>query len=146
MFSNNRDSMRQVFIDAWRKSRDNAPMQPLEQLVAEVVRKHPEYHRLLEADGKALQREFLPEDGETNPFLHMGMHISLQEQIGSDRPPGIRSLYQRIGKRIGDIHEAEHRMMDCLGLSLWEAQRAGTQPDEIAYLACLGKLAGNPAE
>jgi hypothetical protein len=146
MFSNNRESMRRVFIDAWRKSRSKQPLQPLEQLVAEVVRKHPEYHRLLEADDKALQREFLPEGGETNPFLHMGMHISLQEQIGSDRPPGIRDLYRRIAERMGDAHEAEHRMMDCLGLSLWEAQRAGTQPDEIAYLACLNQLAGTPVE
>ncbi len=146
MFSNNRETMRRVFIDAWRKSQSSEPLQPLEQLVAEVVRKHPEYHRLLEADDKALQREFLPEGGETNPFLHMGMHISLQEQIGTDRPAGIRDLYRRIAESIGDPHEAEHRMMDCLGLSLWEAQRAGRQPDEAAYLGCLKKLAGTHTE
>ena len=143
MFSNNRESMRRVFIDAWRKACNGEPLEPLEQLVAEVVRKHPEYHRLLASGDKALQRDYLPEDGETNPFLHMGMHISLQEQIGSDRPPGIGKLYRRTAEQIGDAHEAEHRMMDCLALALWEAQRAGREPDEAGYLNCLGQLSGS---
>jgi hypothetical protein len=146
MFSNNRESMRRVFIEAWRKSRAKEPLQPLEQLVAEVIGKHPEYHPLLQSDEKALQREYLPDGGETNPFLHMGMHISLLEQIGSDRPPGIRHLYQRIAAADGDPHQAEHRMMDCLGLSLWQAQRSGTHPDENAYLQCLRKLVGEAGE
>lgn len=142
MFAPDRNRMRQVFIDAWRKSQNKEPMEPVEQMVAEVVKQHPEYHKLLKGSEAALIRDYTPEDGETNPFLHMGMHISLQEQIGTDRPPGISSLYRQMALKTGDAHEVEHQMMECLGRSLWEAQRAGGLPDEQAYLECLRVLAG----
>ena len=82
----------------------------------------------------------LPEAGETNPFLHMSMHLSLQEQVGTDRPPGIHALYERLVLRSGDAHAAEHRMMECLGRILWEAQRQNGMPDEQAYLECVRRL------
>jgi hypothetical protein len=68
------------------------------------------------------------------------MHLSIREQAGTDRPPGIRAIHQRLSSRLGAM-EAEHRMIECLGRSLWEAQRAGTLPDETAYLDCLRSLA-----
>ena len=142
MFSPDRSQMRRVFVQAWRKHRDQAPLEPLERLVAEVVRAHPEYHRLLEAGEAALDRDFLPEGGETNPFLHMGMHIGLQEQLGTDRPAGIRDLHRQLALRLGDAHAAEHQMMECLGLALWEAQRSGRMPDDQAYLTCVRRLLG----
>lgn len=142
MFSPDRTVMRRVFTDAWRKYRNRESLQPLERLVAEVVRRHPEYHRLLERGEEALDRDFPPDGGETNPFLHLGMHISLQEQLGGDRPAGIRDLYRRLAEQAGDDHEAEHRMMECLGFSLWQAQRTGGLPDEQVYLECVRKLVG----
>jgi hypothetical protein len=140
MFSPERSRMRRVFVDAWDKHRSGAPLQPLEQIVAAVVRAHPEYQGLLQDPEPALDRDYLPEGGETNPFLHMGMHISLREQVASGRPEGLRALYRQLARRTGDDHEAEHRMMECLGLSLWEAQRSGRLPDEQAYLDCLRRL------
>ena len=139
IFGNDRNRLRQYYFDSWQKRRDGLPLEPLESLIAGVVEQHPEYHALLES-GDGLQWEFTPEGGQTNPFLHMGMHISLAEQIGSDRPPGIRELHQRIAVACGDAHEAEHRMMECLGLVLWEAQRQNRPPNEKAYLECLKRL------
>jgi hypothetical protein len=140
MFSSNRAAMRGAFMDAWRKFRRSAPLEPLERLIAEVVRQHPEYHKLLEKPEQVLDKDYLPEAGETNPFLHMGMHLSLQEQIGTDRPPGIRALYERLVLRSSDAHESEHRMMECLGRVLWEAQRQNRMPDDQAYLECVRRL------
>lgn len=139
MFGQDREQLRRFFTSSWQKRCAGQPMQALEQLVAQIVEQHPEYHGHL-GDGEQLQRDFTPEDGETNPWLHMGMHVSLGEQLGADRPPGIRDLYQQIAERFGDTHAAEHAMMECLGLVLWEAQRANRQPDEQAYLDCLRKL------
>ncbi|WP_078120827.1 DUF1841 family protein [Thiosocius teredinicola] len=139
MFGQNRDELRRFFRQAWEKRTQGLPLQPLEQLVAQVIELHPEYHRHL-ADERQLQRDFTPDDGETNPWLHMGMHITLGEQVASDRPPGIRTQYQQLVKQFADQHAAEHAMMDCLGVVLWEAQRAGSMPDEAAYLECLRKL------
>ena len=140
MFGNDRTGMRRVFTGAWRKLGQNEPLDPLEQLIAEIIRQHPEYHPLIEDEEAALDRDFLPEGGESNPFLHLGMHISLQEQIGSDRPAGITALYRQMVLKTGDSHQAEHQLMECLGRMLWEAQRAGQMPDEQGYLECVRSL------
>lgn len=141
MFGQDRDSLRRFFLDSWRKHGRGEPLQPLEQLVAGVVAQHPEYHALLDDPDAALAHEATPDTGETNPFLHMAMHITLAEQLGSDRPAGFRDLYRRIAAASTGPHDAEHRIMECLGQTLWEAQRANRQPDEQAYLACLSELA-----
>ncbi len=140
MFGNDRTAMRKVYLDAWTKKRRGEVMTPLETQIADIVGQHPEYHPLLEDPDRALDRDFLPEGGATNPFLHMGMHLALQEQITTDRPPGVARLYRRLVNQAGEIHQAEHRMMECLGQALWEAQRAGRMPDEASYLQCLERL------
>lgn len=139
MFGQDREQLRRYFQTTWTKRQSGETMQPLEHVVAQIIEQHPEYHRQLMDEGQ-LQRDFIPEQGETNPWLHMGMHIALAEQLGGDRPTGIRAHYQSILARYGDQHAAEHAMMECLGMALWEAQRAGSEPDEKAYLACLTKL------
>ncbi|MCB1786537.1 MAG: DUF1841 family protein [Chromatiaceae bacterium] len=141
MFGQNREELRRFYKTSWDKRCAGEPLQPLERLVAEVVAQHPEYHTLLSGSG-ALQRDFDATDGEVNPWLHMGMHVTLGEQITADRPPGIRGIYHRIMLRLGDAHSTEHAMMDCLGMSLWEAQRANALPDERHYIDCLKKLGG----
>jgi hypothetical protein len=140
MFGQDRAQLRRFFLTSWQRHLAGQPLQPLQRLVAEVVAQHPEYHAALDRE-EELQRDFSPEQGETNPWLHMAMHVTLGEQLGADRPPGIRPLYQRIVLRLGDHHAAEHAMLECLGMALWEAQRSGGTPDEEAYLECLRKLA-----
>lgn len=140
MFGQNRDQMRQFFLSCWQKFSNNEPLEPLEALVAGVVADHPEYHALLEAGEQAIAKDYLPEDGETNPFLHMGMHITIREQVQTDRPTGIAAAHQQLTMKTGDALTAEHQMQECLGLVLWEAQRSGTMPDEQQYLECVRKL------
>lgn len=140
MFGNDRSAMRRYFTETWRKSLAGEPLIPLQQVITSVISQHPEYHALLEAEEQALGRDFMPDNGESNPFLHMGMHITLQEQISTDRPAGIRQLYQQAMAKWSDSHQAEHQMMECLGKMLWEAQRDNRMPDEQAYLGCLGTL------
>ncbi|MFZ9039658.1 MAG: DUF1841 family protein [Gammaproteobacteria bacterium] len=134
-----RDEVRQVYLDVWRKLQQKDLLEPMEAIIAEVIEIHPEYHSLLEQTEDIRQQEFTPERGQTNPFLHMGMHIALREQAGADRPPGIQAIYHRLVASRGR-HEAEHAMMECLGQSLWNAQRIGVAPDENEYLDCLKKL------
>ncbi|MCU7960498.1 MAG: DUF1841 family protein [gamma proteobacterium symbiont of Bathyaustriella thionipta] len=143
-FSNNRDSYRRAFVEAWHKQQNNQPMQPLEQLIADVVKLHPEYHSLLENTQTAIEKDFDEANGQQNPFFHMGMHITLMEQVISDRPAGIQQAYRQLLTRLQDQHPVEHAMMDCLGESLWQAQRRPDgMPDEQAYLKCVLKLLAN---
>ena len=140
MFGSDRTQMRRVFTEAWRKQQSGEPLEPLEQVIAYIERQHPEYHRILESPEQALQQEFLPETGDANPFLHLAMHLSLQEQISTDRPTGITALYQQLTRLTGDPHTADHQLMECLGVILWEAQRNNALPDESAYLECIRRL------
>ena len=139
MFGQDRQRLRRYYLQAWEKQQSGGTMEPLEKLIASVIGQHPEYHTMLRSDD-ALDKDFTPDKGQSNPFLHMGMHISLAEQISTDRPAGIRDTYQKIKNRVGDAHAAEHHMMECLGLALWEAQQQNRPPDETAYLDCLKKL------
>lgn len=129
-----REQLRQLYFDAWQKHCNQQPLQPLEAQVADVIALHPEYHALFTAAHRALDRDWLPEGGATNPFLHMGLHLTIRDQIATDRPAGIRSAHQTLSHRLGSVHTAEHRMIDCLAEALWQAQRTGLPPDEDAYL------------
>ncbi len=140
MFGQDRNQIRKFFRDAWNKYRAHAPLEPLEDLIASVILEHPEYHRLLESGDAVLERDYLPETGEINPFLHMGMHIAIREQIAGNRPAAIKTLHRQLVERCGGSHEAEHHMMECLAETLWQAQRAQMPPDERAYLECLRRL------
>ena len=140
MFGNDRDSLRRYYCTVWDKAQSGQSLEPLEQLIAGVIREHPEYQPALTNAETALGREYTPEMGETNPFLHMGMHIAIQEQLGGQRPEGIVEVYQQLCRRLGDRHAVEHRMMECLGETLWEAQRSHTEPDERVYLERLRRL------
>jgi hypothetical protein len=140
MVIGNREESRRFFVQVWRKYQEGEALEPLERILLEVILEHPEYHAELDNEEHALGADYTPDAGVTNPFLHMGMHIAIREQIGSDRPAGISELYQRLLARYGDHHELEHAMMECLGEALWEAQRTNQVPDEAAYLECLKRL------
>jgi len=140
MLYGQRDDIRRVYCAAWDKQQRGLPLEPLERQLVEVIAVHPEYHPLLADADSALARDYLPEMGQTNPFLHMGMHLAIREQLATDRPPGIVAAYGALMVKIQDIHQAEHQMMECLGEALWRAQRDGQAPDEVAYLQCLRRL------
>lgn len=134
-----RGGLRAFYVEAWRKRRAGLPAQPLEHQVADVIAEHPEYQPLLERGQDALDRDWTPADGESNPFLHMGLHLGLREQVATDRPAGIAALHRNLAARLG-VHEAEHRMAECLASALWQAQRSGDLPDEGAYMEALRRL------
>ncbi|HTY93273.1 MAG TPA: DUF1841 family protein [Steroidobacteraceae bacterium] len=129
-----REQLRQMYLASWRKYRAQEPLQPLEAQVAAVIAEHPEYIPWLESGREVLGADFTPEGGRENPFLHMGMHLAIREQAGTDRPAGFAELHRRLCAHFGDAHEAEHALLDPLGETLWEAQRAGRAPDEMQYL------------
>jgi hypothetical protein len=139
-FEQDRNQLRQQYYQAWHKHNHRQALEPLEKMLVDVITMHPEYHSLLKEQDKGLDRDYLPEVGETNPFLHMGMHIALHEQVGTDRPAGIRDIARQLLLKYEDSHEAEHKMMECLGEMIWQSQRNNTLPDEQAYLLCLQGL------
>lgn len=139
-FEDSRESLRRQWLEAWRKGRSGAILSPLEDSLVELVREHPEYHAWLEGGENRVHADFSVAHGQTNPFLHLSMHLALREQISTDRPGGIARIHQRLAQRVGSTHEAEHRMMEPLGRALWEAQRAGVAPDEQRYLDELARL------
>ena len=135
-----RESLRRVYVEAWRKHRESRPVEPVEDQIIRVVELHPEYAALLESGEVALGRDYTPEGGQSNPFLHMGLHLAIREQVATDRPAGIAEVHRALVTRLGDAHTAEHAMIACLGEALWQAQRSGRPADEAAYLESLRRL------
>jgi hypothetical protein len=137
LFNPSRDEARRFLIDAWAKHRARAPLTGLEQMAAGLVVLHPEYHAILETPERNLERDWQPESGEHNPFLHLSLHLAVAEQLAIDQPPGICAQFERLRAARGDEHAALHAVLECLGEVLWAAQRHGTAPDAALYLSCL---------
>ena len=137
IFGQDRNELRKTYADAWQKHCGKRPLSPLEAQIAQVIVDHPEYHDAVNGD---LDRDFSVEGGQTNPFLHMGLHLGIREQVSTNRPAGIAALFKALASRVGGSHDAEHRMIDCLAETLWEAQSNNTPPDEAAYLKRLRRL------
>jgi len=137
MFNPTRDQARQMFFEVWRKYRLQEPLAGIESLVLEVILQHPEYHDLLANPAQYLERDYPPELGETNPFLHMSLHLSIHEQRSIDQPSGIGARYAQVLAQVGDPHSAQHALMDCLAEMIWQAQRNQTAPNPGIYFDCL---------
>ena len=137
MFNPSRDQARQFLFDLWEKHRAGAALTPLESMALAIVLEHPEYHRYLEDRERYLDTDWRPEGGETNPFLHLQMHLAIEEQLSIDQPPGIRAAIEALAARLGSMHDARHDVMDCLAEMVWNAQRHGTGFDNAAYLDCI---------
>lgn len=137
MFAPSRDEARRFLVDAWAKRRTGKPMSDLERIAADLIALHPEYHAFVEDPQRFVDRDFGPEGGETNPFLHLALHLAVAEQLAIDQPAGIRAQFERLRVARGDEHAALHAILECLGEVVWQAQRLGTGPDATLYLACL---------
>lgn len=142
MFNPSRDQVRQFFFDVWKKYKDKLPLEGAETLALTAILQHPEYHAMLDRPERHLDRDYPPEFGETNPFLHLSMHLSLAEQASIDQPPGIRERLDRLAVKLGDRMEAEHAAMDCLAEMIWQAQRHGGSYESAIYLNCLDEKIG----
>lgn len=143
MFNPSRDQVRQFFFDVWAKYRAGQTLAGAELPALDVVLAHPEYHALLEQPERTRDRDYRPESGETNPFLHLSLHLAIAEQLSVDQPPGIRARYAALLDRHGgDAMLAQHAVLDCLGEMIWQVQRHASAFDSTAYLNCLDRQLG----
>jgi len=139
LFDPSRDEARNFLFESWRKHRARELLSPLEDLAVQLIAKHPEYFAVLENPNQYQEKDYLPEHGATNPFLHLMMHLTIEEQISIDQPPGIRAHFVRLTRKMESEHDAQHHMMECLSEMIWQAQRDHIQPDAAVYFACLEK-------
>jgi hypothetical protein len=136
MFNPSRDQVRNFFIDSWRKYRAKEVLTPLEHIATDLILLHPEYQALLE-DPESVTRDFSPDAGQINPFLHLSLHLAIEEQLSIDQPPGLRAAFEACQTRRGNRHDALHDVLECLGETMFDAQRNGKQPDGAAYVSCV---------
>ncbi len=134
MFNPSRDEVRRFFITTWRKQTLGEILTPLEDIAASWISQHPEYQAMLTNTDEEATPDYAPEQGRTNPFLHLSMHLAISEQLSIDQPAGIRAAHDTLAARFGSAHEAQHVIMECLGESLWEAQRSGLPLNGDAYI------------
>ncbi len=109
----------------------------MESLIIGVLEKHPEI--LPSLHSTSFQQENYTND--ENPFLHLGLHVALAEQLQANRPVGIRTLYAKICEKFTDQHEAEHRILEVLAhYIVTEMKQAGSPENERSYLENLEAL------
>ena len=140
IFNPTREEVRRFFCDTWKKKTESHILTPMETIASDWMAKHPEYHALLSDPEGAVAQDYTPERGETNPFLHLSMHLSISEQISIDQPPGIKAIAEKLSKKLGSEHEAQHAMMECLGQIMWESQRRCQALKPEKYFEALQKL------
>jgi hypothetical protein len=138
MFNPSREEVRDMFYGAWRKYRAGEPLVGIETLALDVILQHPEYHAVLDDPGRYRDRDYVD---EANPFLHMSLHMALEEQLSIDQPPGIRRAWEALLARSGERHRALHEALECLAETVWRSQRDGLPPDAAVYLSCLERRA-----
>ncbi|MBP7668911.1 MAG: DUF1841 family protein [Burkholderiaceae bacterium] len=141
MFQPSQHDVRRFFCETWRKQRQGLPLTPMEAMAADWVTEHPEYHADLADVDVAVAASYSVEDGRTNPFLHLAMHLSIAEQCSIDQPTGIRQAVALLAARRNALHEAHHEVMECLGEMIWASQRSGLPPDGQAYIDAVRRRA-----
>jgi hypothetical protein len=139
MFEPSRDQVRDFFFETWRKYRAGMPLAGLETLGLEVMLLHPEYHEMLMHPDKFKARDYTD---ESNPFLHLSLHLALEEQLSIDQPAGVTQRFAALLAKTGERHDALHEALECLAEMVWRAQKDKTPPDAGFYLDCLRKRAG----
>jgi Domain of unknown function (DUF1841) len=139
LFNPTQADVRRFFCGVWRKHQQGQLLEPLEAIALDWCLAHPEYEADLADEPAALAAQYPMDNGKTNPFLHLSMHLAIAEQIGIDQPPGIRDAYEKLARRRVSAHEAAHAVMDCLGETLWRAQRERREMDPVAYLECIDR-------
>ncbi|MBS1159984.1 MAG: hypothetical protein H6R15_2403 [Proteobacteria bacterium] len=140
MFNPSREQVRRFFCDSWKKYRERLPLVGAEVAAADIAARHPEYHVWLDDGEAALNKEWPPEDGQMNPFLHLSLHLAIHEQVSIDQPPGIRAAFSSLCTRL-EAHAAEHILLECLGETIWRAQREGGGMDAPAYVDAVRRKA-----
>jgi hypothetical protein len=142
LYNPSRDQARQFLFDAWAKFKQNAPLTDLEKIAAEVMQMHPEYHAILDAPERYIGQQYFPEMGETNPFLHLSLHLSVIEQISINQPIGISSVYAKLLEKYNDKHLAQHDVLECLAETIWHSQRNHVPLDSAHYIGLLNQRIG----
>lgn len=141
MFNPSREEVRDFLFESWRKFSAQEPLIGLEAEASAVIAAHPEYHAMLSDRAQFLDRyrdrDYPPEFGETNPFLHLSMHLSIREQVSIDQPRGVKAAHAALSKALGDTLLAEHEMMECLAEMIWQSQRHRQPPDAATYVRAL---------
>jgi hypothetical protein len=141
MFNPSQHDVRRFFCEAFRRRRQGLPLEAMDALAAGWIDEHPEYHAELADVDAALAANYRVEDGRSNPFLHLSMHLTVSEQCSIDQPRGIRQAVELLAARRGSLHEAQHEVMECLGEMVWASQRSGLPPDGLAYLEAVRRRA-----
>lgn len=142
LYNPSRDQARQFLFDAWTKFKQHLTLTDLEKIAVEVMQMHPEYHSVLDAPERYMQQQYFPEMGETNPFLHLSLHLSVIEQISINQPIGIAKIYDTLCQKHHDKHMAQHDLLECLAETIWHSQRNSIPLDSAHYLNLLNQRIG----
>jgi hypothetical protein len=136
--------VRRFFCAVYAKAGNNSALEAIETIASLWIEEHPEYHpdlRDVDAALVNLNQVITTDNGKTNPFLHLSMHLTITEQCSIDQPRGIRQAVELLTARLDSLHDAHHVVMECLGQMIWDAQQNKQAPDGQAYVEAVQRRA-----
>ncbi|KYP10702.1 MAG: hypothetical protein A0129_11300 [Limnobacter sp. CACIAM 66H1] len=143
MFNPTRDQARLFFLNSWKKYHKEEPLTEAESLALQWMTKHPEYFDIFDAEPESiLAADFSVEAGQSNPFLHLSMHLAVAEQVSIDQPPGIRAAFAKLCEKMGDDHKAAHQVFECLAEQIYQQQKNGVAFSSENYIQCILEHSG----
>ncbi|WP_139057187.1 DUF1841 family protein [Candidatus Ichthyocystis hellenicum] len=137
MFMPSRNESRLFFFNTWAKMSTHETLLGLEEKASAIIVQHPEYHTILNQPHLYLEYEFVP---KPNPFLHLSLHLTITEQIDTNQPHGISSLFNKLYEKSPDEHTAKHAVLEVLEEELWHVIHNQKEFDPQHYLQCISSL------
>ncbi|MDQ6980241.1 MAG: DUF1841 family protein [Ghiorsea sp.] len=131
---------RQIFWDAWQKAQADLPLNALEVRIARVIAMHSEYHHFFDDMDTFLERDFQVDDG-MNPYLHLSLHLAIEEQLATKHPPEAAKLMEHYMLNLKkERHETLHVILEVLAETVYQSQRTGQEPNPETYAGQLRVL------
>ena len=132
MFSTDQTQLRSFYKNSWDKFKNKEPLSDLEKQVASIILEHPEYHHFF--DNLDIRSDINTNKNPNSPFLHLGLHLGIRDQIAINTPAGISDIYKNLYNQYKDPHICEHKMLEILAEELWESQQNQTEFNTQNYI------------
>jgi hypothetical protein len=113
---------------------------------AEVMLEHEEeYFNQFEMADLTYNYQYDP-DTEENPFLHIALHVVVENQLEAGQPTEVYQFYDSMRKRKCSHHDAIHLIAALLAPLIVIALQRNGAPDEELYRSLLRKYKGKKPE
>lgn len=131
---------RQYMYEIWQhaKANDLDQLSEEEQQIGKLMLEHEEYHNQFEFADALEDYQFDPESG-VNPFLHISIHVIVENQLKSKQPIEAYQFYNSIRRKKVSHHETIHLIGNIFAPLMFQVLKRKEPFDNELYQQLLKK-------